>query len=104
MKKIIDGKRYDTETAEWLCDISQPYISRNDTTFDNTNLYRSPKGQYFVSGEGGARSCWAKPHGENGRGPGRGLRLIEETEARRLFELHGDQERYAEVFGEPEEG
>lgn len=103
MKKIIDGKVYDTATATEVCDISGQYGSDpGDFRYDDTRLYRSPKGQFFIAGKGGASSRWATPVG-SARGAGSGLHLVDVAEARRLFEQHGGAD-YAEFFGEPEEG
>ena len=44
----------------------------------DTALYRSPKGQFFVAGEGGAMSMWSEPVGNNGRGGGSGIRLVDD--------------------------
>jgi hypothetical protein len=41
MKKIVDGKLYDTQTAESLGEWS-------DNNFNHYSLYRTRKGAYFV--------------------------------------------------------
>ena len=104
MRKIIDGKVYDTTTATEICDISPSGYSQNDFNHEDTRLYRSPKGAYFVAGNGGARSRWAHPVGQNGSTDGDGLVLIDETEARSLTEQHAPAATYSQFFGEPEEG
>lgn len=104
MKRILDGKIYDTETATKLADISGPAVGRGDFVYNDTWLYRSPGGTFFMAGRGGAQSRWSKPIGGNGSGPGEGLILISDAEARKLFELFGDMDKYAQYFGEPEIG
>ena len=55
MKKIIEGKKYNTETAERIgqCDNN---LARNDFDFEAETLYKSKSGQHFLHHEGGANS------------------------------------------------
>jgi hypothetical protein len=105
MKRILDGKIYDTETATLRADISgnDGALPSNEFEWQHTGLYVSPRGTYFIAGRGGARSRWAKPMGL-GTGPGEGLIIISDAEARNLFEKFGDMDKYAEYFGEPKIG
>lgn len=104
MERVIDGKRYNTKTATELCDVSGPNgtLSVTDFAYNDTHLYRTKSGRYFIAGEGGARSRWAKPCGNDVRN-GEGLQPIDEAEARRLCEQFGSVETYCATFGEPEE-
>lgn len=107
MKRILDGKIYDTETATVLVNISGRggTLNRGDLGYEDTWLYRSPTGTFFMAGEGGSASRWAKPFGENGSAAGEGLLIISDAEARHLYERHGGVvEKYAKYFGEPEIG
>lgn len=104
MRKIIDGKAYDTETADLICSLSPVGYSRSDFRWEDTSLYRTKKGRFFIAGEGGALSRWARSIGDNGHGPGDGLTLVDDDEARSLVERHGDGDDYTRLFGEPEEG
>lgn len=106
MKRISNGKLYDTETATALADISGRggTLSSGDSAYEDTWLYRSPAGTFFIAGEGGAQSRWAKPFGENGSMGGEGLIVIDHLEARSLYEKYGDVAQYAAYFGEPEIG
>src|SRR4051794_19852615 len=85
MKKIIDGKRYDTEKAEeiaWNGSIE----GRRDFNWYSEYLYRTARGRWFLAGEGGARSRYATPIGNNGSGPGDGIIPLSEGEAREWLE------------------
>jgi hypothetical protein len=104
MRKVINGKVYDTETAEHVCDVSGNISDRGDFHYDSTGLYRTRIGQFFISGHGGPRSQWAVSTGQNSWAGGNGLRLVEEDDARALVERHADDETYVRVFGAPEEG
>ncbi len=102
MKKVIDGKLYDTETAESLCDVS-PSHARTDFCYENTLLYRTKRGTYFIAGKGGARSRWAQSV-PNGTIDGSGMQIINKEEARFLVETCCTVEEYEGVFGPLEEG
>jgi hypothetical protein len=47
MKKIIEGKRYDTETAKLVASYENQY-GRNDFNFYKGELYRTTKGNFFI--------------------------------------------------------
>ena len=84
MKKIIDGKRYDTDTAEHLCSLP----SVEDTTNFNwhaTSLYQTKNGAFFIAGEGNASSIWASSEGS-------GIRVTSPVDARMHLELAGCEE------------
>jgi len=104
MRKVIDGKVYDTKTADFVCDISPPGSNRGDFRFEDTGLYKSPKGTFFIAGEGGPLSRWAQAEGQNGRRSGEGLQLLEIEAAKVLCQQHGSVEDFTEAFGEPEPG
>ncbi|OOY14497.1 hypothetical protein [Thioclava sp. DLFJ4-1] len=66
-KTIINGKIFDTATATEIgCIGSTGGLSVSDFWFWEATLYRSPKGNYFMEGEGGARSPFAQPYNTNG--------------------------------------
>ena len=86
MKKIIDGKIYDTETATEIADWSNSY-GLSDFKHCSETLYKTTKGAYFVYGEGGANSRWAEPVG-NMRGYGDGIQPMNPAEALGWCETH----------------
>ncbi len=101
---IIQGKRYSTETADEICDISDITAeTRMDFTWEDTRLYRSKLGAFFIAGEGHCRSRWATTRG-NRTSAGSGLVLVSEDEARDLVEQFGTEAAYALYFGVPAEG
>jgi hypothetical protein len=104
MRKVIDGKVYNTETATVVCDISPSGFYSGDFRYENTYLYKSPKGTFFISGTGGPLSRWAVPEGNNGHRGGSGLYVIDDDEARGFCERHGSASEFEAAFGEPEEG
>lgn len=59
MKKIIKGKLYDTDTAAKVAEWETP-TSASDFKFCRETLYRKRTGEYFLHGEGGALSRYAR--------------------------------------------
>ncbi len=88
MKKVIEGKLYNTETATLICTLPCHKTNPRDFEWHDTELYRSPKGTYFVAGEGGAASMWARPV-NNGNSGGEGLRVVDAEDARGYAEAAG---------------
>ncbi len=81
MRKIIDGKRYDTETAEYLgCDETAG-IGQNDFHYYCEELYRTPRGNYFLYGKGHGLTRWATHNADGMRGWGSGIEPMSKEEA-----------------------
>lgn len=104
MKKIINGLAYNTETAEYICEAGNdlPY---SDFQHEDSRLYRTKNGRYFLCGCGGAMSRFAvalDSGGACGRDTDTIVAICDE-EARQLVERHGDSDDYVRCFGEPEE-
>ena len=66
--------RLNTETAERVCGYVSG-LSMSDFSYQRWDLYRSPKGQFFLVGEGHGNTEWAASYG-NCRGWGEGCRLL----------------------------
>jgi hypothetical protein len=63
MKRAIEGKRYDTEKARLLVEVSEG--STSDFSHVRYGLYRTPRGMWFIAGRGGPMSRFAQPSGGN---------------------------------------
>jgi hypothetical protein len=63
MKKVINRKVYDTETASFVAEASYSYPG--DFQYWEESLYRTTDGMYFLAGEGGPMSHYAKSIGNN---------------------------------------
>lgn len=101
MKKIINGKTYNTETAAKLgSDYSS--VGPNDFHYWYESLHQTKKGTYFLYGEGGAMSHYAKPCGTGSWGGGDNMRVLTRSQAMAWAEEHLAAERYIELFGEIE--
>lgn len=98
MKKIIDGKRYNTKTAELVAEWSNGYFT-NDFHYCSEDLYRTPKGSWFIHGEGGALSRYATPHG-NMTGGGSDIIPLTAEDAREWLERHDFADEIENHFGD----
>lgn len=97
MKKIIGGRKYDTNTAEYLANAS--YSNRNDFAYWSEDLYRKRTGEYFIHGEGGAMSRYAEAIDQNSWTGGEKIRPISEDAAKAWAEQHLTADEYERIFG-----
>ncbi len=98
MKKVIEGKVYNTETAEELHDWSNHYPC-SDFKACSESLYRTKKGAFFIAGSGGPLSSYAVPCG-GGTGGSEGIRPVSREEALEWLESHGGEEAIEEHFSD----
>ena len=101
MKKIIEGKMYNTETAD-LIDTYSNGLSNRDFRNLSETLYRKKNGEFFLCGEGGPMTEYRERCGDMW-GSGKSIIPITEAKAKEWLESHSDADTYIEVFGEPEE-
>ena len=101
MKKIINGKVYDTETAQMLGDWDNGHYT-NDFAYCAETLYRKKTGEYFLFGEGHALSKYAS-HSGNSSGWGEKIIPLSYNEAQEWAEEKLDGNDYVSIFGDPEE-
>jgi hypothetical protein len=104
-KKVIDRILYDTEKAEEIFSWENHY-SRMDFDFVAEVLYRTPKGNFFLVGEGGPMSKYAVPAGSNATsGSSDNITPISKEQAITWLENHEGDEKILELFPEEiEEG
>lgn len=99
MKKIIDGKIYNTETAEkigFYCNGESGFGRFEET------LYKTKKGRYFTHGEGGPMTHYAKSCGQNSWTGSEDIFALSESEAREWAEKHLSSEEYLKFFSAEE--
>lgn len=102
MKKIINGKKYDTETAKRVGCWSNNY-NWGDFNWCAERLYKKKNGEFFLHGEGGAMSIYSRSFGQNEWRGGESIRPLTESEAKLWAEKHLDGDEYESIFGEVEE-
>lgn len=101
MKKIINGKRYDTDTATLIG--STGYGCPSDFEYWTEDLYRKKTGEFFLHGEGGPMSRYSRKTGQNEWSWGEEIRPLSLKEAQEWGEKYLDADKYEQVFGKIEE-
>lgn len=102
IKKIIDGKKYNTETGTQLA-IRENGNSR-DWAYIHEELYKSPKGTYFLAYEGGPLSKYGIDVGNRQTSGSDGILLLSIEEAEDFMKNHAELEEYEREFGKVKEG
>jgi hypothetical protein len=93
VKKIIGGKKYDTDTAKELGydnNIGGDILARTDFDFEESKLYRKKTGEYFIYRFGGARTPYSEGY----------IRPCTEEEAKAWAEVHMSVDDYETLWGE----
>ena len=99
MKKVIRGLRYDTDTAEKIADDS--YSNYGDLGYWCEELYHTNKGNWFLAGEGGAMSKYARSVGQNETGGGSAIIPLTKGEALAWLEVHtSDADTFEKYFSD----
>ncbi len=91
MRRIINGKAYDTKTADLIADDE---FSDGNNQFSHgraSYLYRTPKGNFFAVHV----TCWQGEHDS--------IRPLTKGEAKEMFESLLNQGDWEAAFGEPPE-
>jgi len=84
MQAVIEGLRYNTETAELVASYSYGYTTDHEYVCED--LYRTKNGRWFLAGEGGPASRYAESVDKNGWIGGKGIVALDELDAREHLE------------------
>lgn len=87
MKRVVDGKLYDTERAEKLHEYENMDDQGNFYYYEEA-LYRTAKGNYFIAGSGAAMSKYAESLGGGSWGGGGGIRPLTKPGAADWLDEH----------------
>lgn len=98
MKKIINGKLYNSETAKLLGEDS--YSHPGDLAYWSEELYQKRTGEYFLYGQGGPMSRYAQTTGQNEWSGGEQIQPLSVDAARKWAEKHLRADEYETIFGE----
>lgn len=105
MKRIIDRKTYDTETAELLAESENQSAYPGGFEYWEEGLYRTAEGAFFIAGSGGAMTHYSKSAGDNSYTGSSNLRVVGKDEAIDWLEANGHTDALEKHFGnELEEG
>lgn len=101
MKKIIDGRMYNTETAKVVA-YGGNGLPDSEFGYCWETLYRKRNGEYFLHGEGGPYSPYS--HCTDGHLYG-GEKIVPfyEEDAKEWCEKNLDTDEYIKIWGEVEE-
>lgn len=99
MRSIINGRRYDTATAEEIASWENSY-GKNDYKHCCETLYHTKKGAYFLHGAGGGLSSYARPVGDGGLTWGQTIRVLSPTDAQEWLEERGLTDALERMFGD----
>lgn len=99
MKKIINGKKYDTDTAEFIGQYYTSDIGKSDFNYFEESLYMKKTCEFFLSGEGHGFTKYAGRHG-NSYGWGSSIFPLTISEAKQWIEKHLSVEKYESLFGD----
>ena len=98
MKKIIDGKVYNTETATCVGEWSNGYYC-NDFKCESEELYQKKNGEFFLYGEGGPMSSYAEYTGNQSWSGGSSISPITSKEAYDWAMEKLSANKFEEIFG-----
>ena len=99
MKKLINGKRYDTDTAK-ECGTAYSKLGRRDFGYWEETLYQKRTGEFFLYGEGGPASRYAVSAGQNSWSGGEKIIPLSAQNAMMWAEEHLEADEYERIFGE----
>ena len=102
MKKIINGKVYDTNKATRV-GVWENGFNYGDFGYCSEDLYQKRTGEFFLHGEGGAMSKYAVSEGNNSWAAGEKIIPVDAQTARKWAEDHLSGEEYEAIFGEIQE-
>lgn len=104
MKKILDGKRFDTKKANKLAEwdnLGHGADSMSDFHYCEMSLYQTPRSkQFFLSGSGGPMSRFAQSAGQNSWTGGSDIIPLTKEQAFEWAQEHLGAEEVDDLFGD----
>lgn len=100
MRKIINGKLYDTSTATVIGRYESGMVS--DFSYTCETLYQKKTGELFLLGEGGPLTRYSKKCSDNSWGYGETIMPESELDKNELQEWvseHCSEDAYIKLFG-----
>ena len=91
MIQVIDGKRYNTETAKFIFEYWNGYMT-SDFKHRTKSLYLTSKGSWFIHHVGGALTDMAESIGNSSHGS-ECIEPINADDAYGFLEAHSDDEK-----------
>jgi hypothetical protein len=97
MIRVINGLRYNTETATRVFFHTNGAYA-NDFSYRSKSLFLTPKGAWFIRHWGGPMTDMATRVGNNGRGWGEEIEAVCEDDAYGFLEAHSDDSEAMEAI------
>ena len=101
MKKIINGRLYDTDTARNIGSWSNN-LGAGDFKSCTEVLYRKKTGEYFLFGCGGAMTSYARAAEDGGVTGGSAIFPFSERQAKNWAKAHLSTGEYLNLFDDTE--
>jgi len=98
MRKVVNRLLYDTTQAKELGDVSARGVAKGDPAWEETKLYRTPKGRFFIAGKGNAHSRWGTLAGPNVWAAGEGIFPLTVDEAKHIAEQSLTAEQILKIW------
>lgn len=102
MEKIINGRRYDTNTAKKVAEYDGGG-ARNDFSYYHEDLYQKRTGEFFIYGWGNAGSPYSEEVVLNEWSSGEKITPLTIDDAKEWTERTQDADTYESIFGEVDE-
>ena len=99
MKKIIEGIKYDTDTAK-VIDAFCNGLPMTSSRYIDEKLYQKGNGEFFLHGNGGARTVYCNSYPDGSVSGGEDIIPLSVDEAKEWVETHCTVEIYETLFGE----
>lgn len=90
MIKVIDGKRYNTDTAQLVYEYDNGRLT-SDFSYRSKGLYRTKNGAWFIHHFGGAMTDMAVPVGNNGMGASADIEPVDDDDAFGFLQAHSNE-------------
>lgn len=103
MNKVMNGRRYDTETAELVGEYANTY-NYSDWNYKCEKLYRKKTGEFFLYGEGGPMSEYPVSSGNNNWTGSSKIMPLTIDEAKEWAKENLDADDYEKYFELEKEG
>lgn len=99
MNRIINGKRYDTETAPAVAENCSRGVSRSDFQWFRETLHKKRTGEFFLHGQGGAMTRYAERVDGNAWQGGEDIIPLNIEQARAWAEPLMSGDEFERIFG-----
>lgn len=101
MRKIINGRLYDTDIARNIGSWSNN-LGAGDFNSCTEILYQKKTGEYFLYGCGGAMTIYSSADGSGGVTGGSAIIPFSKSQAKNWAKAHLSAEEYLDLFDEVE--